>query len=95
MSRMKFEGLLENEFTLSDKALRNKNTADSDVIDVPVENLVLDEENITIFGDFSQDSIDSLSKDIENDGFKGAILAYPIRKDGDLQFYQIESGHKR
>lgn len=95
MSRMKFEGLLENEFTLSDKVLRSKNGTDSGVIDVPVENLILDEENITIFGDFNQDSIDSLSKDIENDGFKGTILAYPIRKDGDLQFYQIESGHKR
>ena len=62
MSRMKFEGLLENEFTLSDKVLRSKNGTDSGVIDVPVENLILDEENITIFGDFNQDSIDSLSK---------------------------------
>ena len=59
MSRMKFEGLLENEFTLSDKVLRSKNGTDSGVIDVPVENLILDEENITIFGDFNQDSIDS------------------------------------
>ena len=49
MSRMKFEGLLENEFTLSDKVLRSKNGTDSGVIDVPVENLILDEENITIF----------------------------------------------
>lgn len=57
MSRMKFEGLLENEFTLSDKVLRSKNGTDSGVIDVPVENLILDEENITIFGDFNQDSI--------------------------------------
>lgn len=65
-----------------------RNGTDSGVIDVPVENLILDEENITIFGDFNQDSIDSLSKDIENDGFKGTILAYPIRKDGDLQFYK-------
>ena len=47
MSRMKFEGLLENEFTLSDKVLRSKNGTDSGVIDVPVENLILDEENIT------------------------------------------------
>ena len=54
MSRMKFEGLLENEFTLSDKVLRSKNGTDSGVIDVPVENLILDEENITIFGDFNR-----------------------------------------
>lgn len=62
------------------------------VADIPVDKIICDDENGEMSGEFNQDDINSLAQDIQENGFKGVILAYPI--DDGLR-YQIESGHKR
>lgn len=57
--------------------------------------LITDEDNIKIYGNDEQESIIALSEDMKKNGFKGAILAYPIIDEYGDKKYQIESGHRR
>lgn len=85
----------EDEFALSDQVLQQINNGDKNLTNIPVDCLILDPDNPIIFGEITQESIGALSTDVEEDGFKGTILAYPVEKKNGIQYYQIESGHKR
>lgn len=81
----------EFEVKIRQKSTDSKTVNTRSTADIPIANLVEDEENEQLCGEITQESVDSLALDIKNDGFKGIILAYPI-EDG---LYRIESGHKR
>lgn len=57
---------------------------------ISCDNLIMDNENSKIYGEESAETVKELAHDMEQNGFKGAILAYP--ENGK---YKIESGHRR
>lgn len=83
----------EDEFVLDRKFTPQFNQESSiPVADIPVDKILCDDENGEMSGEFNQDDIDSLAADIKENGFKGAILAYPVNNN---TAYRLESGHKR
>lgn len=62
----------------------------SSLINIACDKLLLDNENSFIYGNETEDTLKDLSEDIKTNGFKGAIMAYPVNGR-----YQIESGHRR
>lgn len=90
-TRRKFPQLEEEkrEAELIEQAKENNN-----LITLPITQLVMDPDNESIFGKIELGSIVNFSSEIEHNGFKGAIMAYPIDTD-DGKKYQIESGHRR
>lgn len=66
-------------------------TSDTQIVDIPCDNLIMDDDNVVIYGNEDNYPIDELADDIEENGFKGAIMAFPIENGK----YQIESGHRR
>ena len=96
MGRNKFDPkLYDEEFQISDRVLQQINNGDKNLTNISIDCLRLDPDNSIIFGEITKDSVDALSDDVKEDGFKGTILAYPIEKKDGVQYYQIESGHKR
>lgn len=82
--------------TINQKPIFHESSSSTTIIDVNYENLIMDDENSTIYGNESEDSLKELAFDMETNGFKGAIIAYPIdSKNDSQQKYQIESGHRR
>lgn len=79
----------KNNQTRSEEYDSSKN-----IIDIACDKLIMDTENVQIYGEETDESIRELSADINKNGFKGAIMAYPITID-NVQKYQIESGHRR
>lgn len=64
------------------------------IYNVSRETLIMDDDNSIIYGDETPDSVHLLAEDIKNNGFKGAIMAYPVNINGK-KMYKIESGHRR
>lgn len=60
---------------------------------MPVSDIVMDVSNSAIYGGNPAD-IAALADEIKENGFKGAILAYPVLLNGRTK-YRIESGHRR
>lgn len=86
----------EDEYVLDRRVLPNMSeNSPIPIADIPVSKIVCDEENEEICGSFTQEDIDSLACDIQEDGFKGTIMAYPIKNEEGDEVYRIESGHKR
>lgn len=80
----------EDEYTLPEQTKKKKLTETEGIVQLSIKSLVMDEENEKIYGGTKED-IMNLSYEIKKTGFKGVILAYPI-KPGT---YMIESGHRR
>ena len=77
-TRRKFPQLEEEkrEAELIEQAKENNN-----LITLPITQLVMDPDNESIFGKIELGSIVNFSSEIEHNGFKGAIMAYPIDTD--------------
>lgn len=66
------------------------------IADIPCENIIIDNENSIIYGDETEKTLAELANDIKRNGFKGAIIAYPVTNNTDnRELFQIESGHRR
>lgn len=96
MARLSKFGIPEDEYELTPRRKFPQIDVESreEIIKLPIDKLVLDSDNSTIYGDETDESIDKLAYDIMKNGFKGAILAYPVTVEGEPK-YRIESGHRR
>ena len=81
-TRRKFPQLEEEkrEAELIEQAKENNN-----LITLPITQLVMDPDNESIFGKIELGSIVNFSSEIEHNGFKGAIMAYPIDTDDGIR----------
>lgn len=75
--------------TYSERMFSQQKGASRPVTEIPIDDLLEDPDNHKIYGNYDTDG---LSESIQDNGFKGVILAYPIPDMPGK--YRIESGHR-
>lgn len=90
MGRSKFS-IPKEEYVVSPRPQKETQPeVTGNIKNISCDNLIMDNENSKIYGEESEESVKELANDMKQNGFKGAILAYP--ENGK---YKIESGHRR